>query len=164
MKRIAVVVAALIVVVGVVVAVPAFSTPTAQTKVSPQVRALQAQVRALKTRVTRLERTVSGIQSCESTVQPLSRFPGYVWTDGTNTYSTTAVDAPDPGEPTHVYLSIVDARCVTGSSSLYSLAKPLTAQERSTRGRQRLNSLGVPNTVRPDRRAPAKLTQLPRKR
>jgi hypothetical protein len=164
MKRVAVVVAALIVVVGVLVAVPAFSTPTAQTKVSPQVRALQAQVRALKTRVTRLERTVSGIQSCESTVQPLSRFPGYVWTDGTNTYSTTAVDAPDPGEPTHVYLSIVDARCVTGSSSLYSLATPLIAQERSTRGRQRLKSLGVPRTVRPDRRAPAELTQLPRKR
>jgi hypothetical protein len=167
MKKAVIAVVSLVVVLGVLLAVPAFSspsTPTTQNKVSPQVRALQGQVRALKSRVTKLERSVAGIQSCESTVQALSRFPGYVWTDGVNTYSTTAVDAPDPGEPTHIYVSVVDARCVTSSSSSYSLAKPTTAQGRSTRGRARLNHLLAPQSTRPVRRAQARLSQLQRKR
>ena len=164
MKRIAVAVIALLLLVGILLAVPAFSTPSAPEKVPRQVRALQGQVRALQGRVTRLERAVAGIRACESTVQALTRFPGYIWTDGVNTYSTTAVDAPDPGEPTHIYVSVVDARCVSGASSLYSLVKPATAPQRSTRGRQRLHGLGVSQTARTDRRVPAKLDQLARKR
>ena len=164
MKKLFLVVLSLLLLIGVLLAVPAISTPSTKSKVPRQVRVLQGQVRALQGRITRLERAVEGIRSCESTVQALSRFAGYVWSDGVNTYSTTAVDAPDPGEPTHIYVSIVDPRCVTGSSSLYSLAKPTTAQGRSTRGRVRINTLGAPQTSRSVSRAPSKLAQLRRKR
>jgi hypothetical protein len=167
MKKVSIAIASFVVLLGALLAVPAFSSssrPTAPTKVSPQVRALQSQVRALKSRVTRLEKTVSGIQSCERTVQGFSRYPGYVWTDGLNDYTTTAVDQPDPGEPTQVYVSVVDPRCVTGASALYSLAKPIQPQTRSTRGRARVNGMAVRQSTWPESRSPAKLSQLQRKR
>jgi hypothetical protein len=167
MKKVAIAVVSLVAVLGVLLAVPAFSSssrPRTQTKVSPQVRALQSQVRALKSRVTRLEKAVGGIQACESTVQALSRFPGYLWTDGVNTYSTTAIDAPDAGEPVNIYVPVVDPRCISGSAALYSLAKPMAAQGRSSRSRERLNGLGLPKATRPVERVPAKLSQLQRKR
>ena len=166
MKKLSIAVVSLLVLLVVLLAVPAFSSPSAhQGNVPRQVRQLQGKVRALQSRMGALEKAVGGIKACESTVQALSRYPGYVWTpDGVTYYTTTAMDVPDTGEAVGVYVSVVDPTCVNGSSSQYSLAVPAAPGQRRQAGRARLHGLAVPNGVRHAARTPARLTQLARRR
>jgi hypothetical protein len=136
MRKVLLAAVALLVLVGVMLAVPAFSSPTSPSANVPrQIRQLNAKMRALQSRVTQLEKAVGGIKSCTSTVQGLTRFNGYVWTDGVNTYTTTAIDVPDTGEQVGAYFVLADPSCVSGGSSkLFSLAKPSAAAERAHAG------------------------------
>jgi hypothetical protein len=145
---------------GVMLAVPAFSSPSSPSstgKVPRQIRQLNAKVRALQARVSQLEKSVGGIKACTSTVQPLTRFNGYVWSDGVNQYLTTAIDVPETGEAVGAYFVLADASCVTGGSShQYSLVKPSRALDRASRG-ERLQGLGQARATRASARSSARM-------
>jgi hypothetical protein len=167
MKKLSIAVVSLLALLGVLLAVPAFSSPSGKnTNVPRQVRQLQSKMRALQSRVALLEKAVGGIKSCESTVQALGRYPGYVWTPdgGTTYYTTTAVDVPDAGEAVGVYVSVVNPSCVGSGSAMYSLAKPGTPGQRRHANGAQLHGLVVPDGVRTTNRTSAKLSQLPRRR
>jgi hypothetical protein len=148
-------------IVGVILAVPAFSSssaPSHKAGIPRQIKQLNAKVRALQSRVTQLEKAVGGIKSCTSTVQALSRFNGYVWYDGVGYYTTTAVDVPDTGEPIGAYFVLADPSCV-GSNALshYSLAAPQGALTRSQAG-DRLDGLMQMRAGAPSQRAVARMS------
>ena len=145
----------------VLLVVPAFSSSSAPNSVPRQLRQLNAKVRVLQSRVTLLEKSVAGIKACTSTVQGLTRFNGYVWSDGVNNYLTTAVDVPDTGEAVGAYFVLADPRCVSGGSSsrLFSLAKPSRAIERAASG-DRLNGLAHPHMTRPPSRPSERMSPL----
>jgi hypothetical protein len=160
MRKVLFAAVALLGVLGVMLAVPAFSSssaPRSSASVPGQIRQLNAKLRALQTRVKRLETSVGGIKACTSTVQALTRFNGYVWTDGVNNYTTTAIDVPDTGEPVGSYFVLADPSCITGGSShLYSLAKPSRARDRASSG-QLLNGLMHTGSARSSSRSSARM-------
>jgi hypothetical protein len=160
MKRLVLASLALLGLLAVLLVMPAFSSSSSPSANVPrQIRQLNAKMRALQSRVTLLEKSVSGIKSCTSTVQALTRFNGYVWSDGVTYYTTTAVDVPDTGEGVGAYFVLADPRCVTGGSSrLFSLAKPAKAVDRAARG-ERLNGLAHPDAAaKPSSRPAVKMS------
>ena len=161
MRKVLLAAVALLVLVGVMLAVPAFSSPTSpNANVPRQIRQLNAKMRALQSRVSQLEKAVGGIKSCTSTVQGLTRFNGYVWTDGVNTYTTTAIDVPDTGEQIGAYFVLADPSCVSGGSSrLFSLAKPSRAAQRFRTG-ERLNGLMHAGATRSTGRTSVRMSPL----
>ena len=102
----------------------AFAGSAAMTAKDPvaraQVRSLRAQVSAMNTRVKNLESDAA----CSQVVLGVTRYPGYVWTDGVNNYTTTAIDQTAAGYPPQLWLQEVAPSCVGGSFRANRLLKP----------------------------------------
>lgn len=73
-----------------------------------QAKAALRSVRALNVRVQDLEIA----NNCLKNVVGVSQYSGYVWTDGTFNYTTTALDVTPSGYTPGAYVQLVDAGCL----------------------------------------------------
>jgi len=112
-------------------ALPAYTTSTSSTVT---VKGLQRQVNGLRREVNGLRREVRANKlaidarvrpleadlNCSTRVLGVTRYNGYVWTDGADFYTTTAWDSPAVGQAPAAWVQQIDASCVTSGMSTYS--------------------------------------------
>ena len=131
MRRWGVVALALLAVVA-IAAVSATAAPT-PAQLQRQIRALEKRVNSLERKVSNLTRAAAAQEQCESVI-PIAQYGGvnnegylYGTNGGADVFLTTGLDVvpeADLDQPGFVWMLVVDASCVSASSSRGPTAKP----------------------------------------